>query len=97
MCGVYLKTPVVTRWNSTFDDIVRLNKIIQDSPEKIDSCMDFCSLTRFAPNEITFMKEYCKVMAPLATSLDLLQGDKQVYMGYLLPTLYALEKKMETP
>jgi hypothetical protein len=32
-------------------------------------------------------------MKPLADSLDFLQGEKRVYMGMLLPTLYVLQKK----
>lgn len=34
-------------------------------------------------------------MKPVARALDILQGDKQVYMGYLLPTLTMLKRMLE--
>lgn len=34
-------------------------------------------------------------MAPLATSLDILQGDKEMYMGYLLPVISTLQENLE--
>lgn len=33
-------------------------------------------------------------MTPLAESLDFLQGGESMFMGYLLPTLYTLDKKL---
>lgn len=34
-------------------------------------------------------------MEPLAGALDILQSEKGMYMGYLLPVLYTLRKKLE--
>lgn len=34
-------------------------------------------------------------MEPVATALDILQGDKHVYMGYLLPTLTVVKMAIE--
>jgi hypothetical protein len=33
-------------------------------------------------------------MKPLADGLDILQGDKEVSLGYILPTLFTIRKKM---
>jgi hypothetical protein len=48
----------------------------------------------FRPNEVTFLKEYCLVMHPLAIALDILQAETKCYIGYLLPTLYSLRTKL---
>ena len=34
-------------------------------------------------------------MKPLAKALDTLQGDKAMYMGYLLPVLQSLKEKLQ--
>jgi hypothetical protein len=33
------------------------------------------------------MKEYIKVMKPIVETLDIFQGEKNVGLGYLLPTI----------
>ena len=34
-------------------------------------------------------------MKPVVKAIDILQSEKNVYMGWLLPTLYELQSKME--
>ncbi|KAF2892884.1 hypothetical protein ILUMI_13289 [Ignelater luminosus] len=95
MLGAYLKTPVVTRWNSLYDAMLQINNHITHVPDSINTCMDFCALPRFTDAEREFIKEYCQVMCPLSTALDILQGEKGMYMGYLLPVLYSLKDKLD--
>jgi len=40
------------------------------------------------------MREYVYVMGPVAFALDLLQRDKNMYAGYLIPTVLSLERKL---
>lgn len=47
-------------------------------------------------NQVHFIKEYCCVMQPLACALDILQGEQNMYVGYLLPTLVSLESKLKS-
>jgi len=96
LLNVYLKTPNKTRWNATYDGLLQIKNILSslNGMEKINQAMDFCEIQRFTTQEIKLIEEYCEVMAPLAESLDFLQGEDGMLMGYLLPTLYALEKKM---
>jgi hypothetical protein len=90
-----LKRPNQTRWNSVYFAIQRLIKLIQTHGE--DLLNNLCTrlgLPKFARNEITFLNEYVSVMAPLARALDILQGEKKMYLGYLIPTLLNLRDKL---
>ncbi|XP_047132369.1 zinc finger BED domain-containing protein 4-like [Hydra vulgaris] len=95
---VYLRTPNKTRWNCIYDSLLQIKNIFSDSNghNKMSNIMDFCEIQRFTNQEIQLIQEYCEVMTPLAHSLDFLQGEESMFMGYLLPTLYALDKKLTT-
>ncbi|KAL4127450.1 hypothetical protein QTP88_011621 [Uroleucon formosanum] len=78
--GRYLITPNATRWNSFYDAI----KCIVSNLNKIDEVFSITSLQPFSrPRETLFLIEYCKVMQPIAKSLDILQGDKHVFQRYM--------------
>ncbi|XP_042306337.1 uncharacterized protein LOC121921817 [Sceloporus undulatus] len=94
-CGVCLKVPNKTRWNSTFDALKQLNELLSTVPLKVDAIMDQCSLARFTPAESLVVQEYTEIMWPLAQSLDILQRENGMFMGYLLPTLYNLDRKLQ--
>ncbi|KAF2887752.1 hypothetical protein ILUMI_18421 [Ignelater luminosus] len=61
MLGAYLKTPVVTRWNSLYDAMLQINNHITHVSDSINTCMDFCAFPRFTDAEREFIKEYCQV------------------------------------
>ncbi|KAF2893626.1 hypothetical protein ILUMI_12547, partial [Ignelater luminosus] len=67
MLGAYLKTPVVTRWNSLYDAMLQINNHITHLPDSINTCMDFCALPRFTDAEREFIKEYCQKELVLAS------------------------------
>lgn len=92
----HLKVPNKTRWNALFDALTQIKKIFLQSQgiDMFNKIMDFCELTRFTQQEIQFISEYCDIMEPIATSLDFLQGEKAMYLGFTLPVLHALKKKM---
>lgn len=70
--------------------------LLRNSTEKINQCLDFCNLQRLTNDmEVKFLEEYYQVMEPLARSLNILQSDKGMYMGYLLPVLTTLQQKLE--
>jgi len=94
--GVFLKTPNQTRWNCIYDALLQI-KILTSSHDginKINKVLDFYEILRFTFQEMTLLQKYYDVMEPLADTLDFLQGEKGMFMGYLLPTLYALQIKL---
>ncbi len=52
-------------------------------------------LSNFTNADILYLKEYAQVMSPVATALDMLQGENQAYLGCLLPTLAVSMMKLE--
>uniref|UniRef100_H3A6Y5 BED-type domain-containing protein n=1 Tax=Latimeria chalumnae TaxID=7897 RepID=H3A6Y5_LATCH len=76
-----LIVPCVTRWNSFYNAVEMVMSI-----EHLSIVCDEMGVAKFKMHEITFLKEYCKVLKPLAMALDILQGEKSYY-GYLLPML----------
>ncbi|KAH0630660.1 hypothetical protein JD844_013922 [Phrynosoma platyrhinos] len=93
--GVYLIVPDKTRWHSTFEALKQLNELLSSVPLKLEAIMDQCSLERITPAEALALQEYTEVMGPLAQALDILQQDSGMFMGYLLPTLYNLDRKLQ--
>ena len=55
---------------------------------------DELRLTPFTRNEEQFMKEYTRIMRYITDALDVLQGEKNIGLGYLLPTIALLKKKL---
>ncbi|XP_061476946.1 uncharacterized protein LOC133381616 [Rhineura floridana] len=94
-CGVYLKVPNKTRWNSPFDALKQLHKLLSTMPLKMKAIMGRCSLSRITAAETVGLQEYAEVMGPLAQSLDILQLENGMFMGYLPPMLYNLDCKLE--
>lgn len=52
-------------------------------------------IVAFTPQDILFLKEYTRVMGPVAFALDKVQGESQAYFGCLLPTLAVVQKLLE--
>nr|XP_034963279.1 uncharacterized protein LOC118081150 isoform X1 [Zootoca vivipara] len=94
-CGVLLRVPNKTRWSTTYDALKQLRDLLSAAPQKMDSILDFCSLQRITAPEAQVVQEYCEILAPVAQALDILQKENGMFMGYLLPTLYALDHKLE--
>ena len=61
--------------------------------EEINTLCTRLELCYFTEKELTFLKEYCKVLYPLVRGLDILQGEENCYYGTLLPTLDTILKR----
>ena len=93
-CKMYFKTPCVTRWNSMFDSLERFQTLLEKSGDKFHALFDDLGLPYLTDDEIYFIKEYIALTRPIATALDYLQGEANMYMGHLLPTLKILDKNL---
>ena len=89
--GRILKAPCVTRWNALYDAV---QDIIQNT-EKINEVLIAVEKPTLKDGEILFLKEYGQYMKPIASALDLLQGDKECRMGELIPSIRSVEKKLD--
>lgn len=97
--GVSLLIPCPTRWNSKFDAI---SKIFELGPTKIDEYINSLKknlksaahLTNLEKEDWTMIIVYVKVLKPVATALDRLQGEKDCSQGYILPTLFAMRHRL---
>ena len=81
-----LQVPTVTRWNSFYEAV---SKIIKDDT-KINKVCQALELPVIPPTEVQFLKDYSSVVKPVATAIDILQGDKNCYLGCVLPTIKSL-------
>lgn len=90
ICKYRLKIPCKTRWNSYYDSI----KALLNVKNKLDVC-EKLEKPKFTDSQISFMEEYIKVMEPIASALDFLQGDKYSCFGHVLPVLFQMKQQLE--
>ncbi len=86
--------PNSTRWNSVYDSMSRLNRMLGMSTDNMNFLLSKVDARPFSSVEIAFIGEYCEMMKPFAQALDILQGDKNMFLGYLLPTVVRLKEKI---
>lgn len=81
----------VTRWSSENHTIARLMRL---SDDQLSDICDRLSVSKLHPQEITFLKEYTSILQPLVYSIDLLQGGKNCFFGFIVPTIISLKAKL---
>ena len=77
-----------------FDSIERFQTLMIKSRYNFEALFDDLGLAYLTETEILFVKEHVSVTRPLAEAIDYLQGEKNMYMGHLLPTLRKLDKRL---
>lgn len=95
-CGKLFEKPNSTRWNSHYRFMDGIRVAIDKSDDSLDGLMDKLGLPRFTEDNITFITEYCDLFSPFASILDILQRDKNGFVGMLLPLLSHLEAELVT-
>jgi len=99
-----LKTPGATRWNSVYDSVECLIKLLPTT-EAIHEFNAIIGVPHKLPqiigNDIKFLKNYVAVFEPVAVGLDLLQSERTAYLGIFLPivflTMAELQEKIDDP
>lgn len=59
----------------------------------IEIC-DHLNVAKLHPQETMFLKEYTAILKPLTYSINLLQGERNRYLGFLIPTILSLKAKL---
>uniref|UniRef100_A0ABD2WD16 Uncharacterized protein n=1 Tax=Trichogramma kaykai TaxID=54128 RepID=A0ABD2WD16_9HYME len=87
-----LKRPVPTRWNSLFDSWKQLfDKWKLITSTEVQNIVSM--LNEFDYSDYDHIREYLLWNEPLAKCIDKLQGEDNMYYGYVLPTLLNLRLK----
>lgn len=92
---IYFVTPKKTRWNSTYDSLKCIPKILFEKETNLNFICDRLEIPRFCKIDVDFIDEYLRITGTIANSLDLFQGEKNMYAGYLLPTLKEIKTQLE--
>ena len=90
-----LKRPNQTRWNSVFLAVERLIQIIEAQGE--DDFHSVCAeigVTRLTAADLSFLREYLSAMKPVAQALNIMQSEKHMLLGCLIPTIMILREKL---
>ena len=78
--------------NSEFDAYQRLSEILNNSRDNLNGLFKKLNSPALDATDVAFVHEFVKVMKPVAKALDILQGSKDLYFGFLLPTIFCIEK-----
>jgi len=55
---------------------------------KINKVCQALELPVIPPTEVLFWGDYSSVVKPVATTIDIIQGDKNCYLDCVLPTIW---------
>lgn len=91
--GLYLQSPNDTRWNSFFDSCKHILSQFKKSPSIFLRMCDDLKVGRLNKADTEWLDEYVFIMEPLAICLDILQSEKNMYFGFLIPSITQLINK----
>jgi hypothetical protein len=94
-CTQMFSVPIMIRWNSMYKAMESIKDHISNSNDNLDSLFEALKIPKLQKVDIDFIEEYCQVYKPLAQALDILQGEENIHLGYLLPTISILKEKLQ--
>ncbi|XP_045029271.1 uncharacterized protein LOC116923342 [Daphnia magna] len=83
-----------TRWNSYYNSLCKVNYFQSKKPEEFNAIMDHFKLKKLTVAEQEFLKEFIKIMKPIADALDVFQNEEKMSVGCVLPVLTVLKEKL---
>ncbi len=90
-----LVIPTETLWNSKYDSVERILKMRDKDGAALAALFAAASQSPLKPDQFTFLEEWKEVMQHVANGLDFLQGDDEVFLGYMLPTIQMMKEQLE--
>ncbi|KAL2089218.1 hypothetical protein ACEWY4_016117 [Coilia grayii] len=95
-CKLQLVQPNKTRWNCLYLAVERIVRIIKDQGEgPMRAVCAELKVPMYSPADMAFLSEYATTMSPVAKAINILQGEKDVQMGWLLPTITTIITKLK--
>ena len=94
--GMRLVFPCPTRWSSMYHALVRVLFVCKSKRNEFNAIFDKLKISRLAEEEIGFIKDFITIMKPINDALDILQGEKNAFMGIFIPTLLACLKELKS-
>ena len=95
-CKLMFVVPNLTRWNSQFDAFQRMQRLLSESDDNLHALFRDLDLPKLQPSEVSFITEFVEVLRPLARALDILQGEQNTHLGFLLPTIAVLKELIQS-
>jgi hypothetical protein len=95
-CRLMFVVPNLTRWNSQFDAFQRMQRLLSESDDNLHALFRDLDLPKLQPSEVSFITEFVEVLRPLTRALDILQGEQNTHLGYLLPTISVLKELVQS-
>ena len=89
----YLPRPGKTRWNSLFDSV---RTLAEQDPKKINDLLTQLKIPNVTNTDQIFISEFLSLMSPIAISWNALQGEKNFFLGCVLPLLIRLKEKLSS-
>ncbi|XP_040061184.1 uncharacterized protein LOC115308810 [Ixodes scapularis] len=72
-------------------------KSVEEAPkDKIEAVCDALALPRLQKDDQKLIEEYCQTMKRVTKALDILQGERYMFMGASVPTLMALMRQLHS-
>lgn len=84
-----------TRWNTWYLAISCVLRLIKKKRREFTKMMEELKLPQFDNEDESYMEQYVAITRPMAEALDILQGEKNIGLGFLLPTISILKSKLE--
>lgn len=95
--GKKIKTFCVTRWNSYYDSVQSLMKVL-NNPTTLAAFNNILvknKVVTFDDMDKKILSEYLKVMEPVAICIDKVQSETDAYMGTLIPHLIIMRALLQ--
>lgn len=82
--------PNQTRWNSFYAAVARVKFYLGKNADEMREIFEHFTIPFLRPAEEEVIKEYTRILYPVTRALDILQADKKIGAGFLLPTIVTL-------